>query len=90
MTPVGLPDEVYARLLMLRTDLRRFERWSAERAQSAGLTPMQVSTIQLPLTWCCPIVDVVARGELRVEDAIEKVSATWQFGMAISLSRTAC
>jgi DNA-binding MarR family transcriptional regulator len=41
VTTVGLADEVYARLLMLRTDLRRFERWSAEQAQSAGLTPMQ-------------------------------------------------
>jgi DNA-binding MarR family transcriptional regulator len=38
---VGLPDDVYTRLLTLRTDLRRFERWSAEQAQSAGLTPMQ-------------------------------------------------
>ena len=41
MTSVGLPDDVYAQLLTLRTDLRRFERWSAEQAQSAGLTPMQ-------------------------------------------------
>lgn len=41
MTGVGLPDDVYARLLMLRTNLRRFDRWSAEQAQSAGLTPMQ-------------------------------------------------
>lgn len=38
---MGLPDEVYARLLALRTGLRRFERWSAEQAQAAGLTPMQ-------------------------------------------------
>ena len=38
---VDLPDEVYARLLALRTNLRRFDRWSAEQAQSAGLTPMQ-------------------------------------------------
>lgn len=38
---MGLPDDVYARLLSLRTGLRRFERWSAEQAQSAGLTPMQ-------------------------------------------------
>ena len=41
MTSVGLPDDVYAQLLTLRTDLRRFERWSAKQAQSAGLTPMQ-------------------------------------------------
>jgi DNA-binding MarR family transcriptional regulator len=41
VTTVGLPDDVYAQLLTLRTDLRRFERWSAEQAQSAGLTPMQ-------------------------------------------------
>jgi DNA-binding MarR family transcriptional regulator len=38
---VALPDDVYERLLMLRTTLRRFDRWSAEQAQSAGLTPMQ-------------------------------------------------
>lgn len=38
---MSLPDAVYARLLMLRTGLRRFERWSAEQAQSVGLTPMQ-------------------------------------------------
>ena len=41
MTSMGLPDDVYARLLALRTALRRFERWSAEQAQAAGLTPMQ-------------------------------------------------
>ncbi|WP_102145897.1 MarR family winged helix-turn-helix transcriptional regulator [Mycobacterium hubeiense] len=38
---MGLPDDVYARLLTLRTALRQFERWSAVQAQSAGLTPMQ-------------------------------------------------
>ena len=38
---MALPDDVYTRLLTLRTALRRFERWSAEQAQSAGLTPMQ-------------------------------------------------
>jgi DNA-binding MarR family transcriptional regulator len=41
VTDVTLPDEVYARLLILRSRLRRFERWSAEQAQSAGLTPAQ-------------------------------------------------
>jgi DNA-binding MarR family transcriptional regulator len=41
VTSVGLPDDVYERLLMLRTNIRRFDRWSAEQAQSAGLTPMQ-------------------------------------------------
>jgi DNA-binding MarR family transcriptional regulator len=38
---VGLPDDTYERLLMLRTNLRRFDRWSAAQAHSAGLTPMQ-------------------------------------------------
>ena len=38
---VGLSDDVYEQLLMLRTNLRRFDRWSAEQAQSAGLTAMQ-------------------------------------------------
>lgn len=37
----SLPDDVYTRLLVLRTRLRRFQRWSADQAQAAGLTPMQ-------------------------------------------------
>lgn len=36
-----LPDEAYARLLTLRTGLRRFLRWSEEQAAVAGLTPAQ-------------------------------------------------
>ena len=36
-----LPDSAYARLLALRTGLRRFERWSEQQAQAAGLTPAQ-------------------------------------------------
>ena len=36
-----LPDEVYGRLLALRTGLRQFERWSENQAQAAGLTPAQ-------------------------------------------------
>jgi DNA-binding MarR family transcriptional regulator len=38
---VTLPDDVYARLLALRTGLRRFERWSEQQARAAGLTPAQ-------------------------------------------------
>jgi DNA-binding MarR family transcriptional regulator len=38
---VALPDDVYSRLLTFRTRLRRFERWSADQAQAAGLTPAQ-------------------------------------------------
>lgn len=41
MTGVTLPDEVYARLLALRTGLRHFERWSESQARAAGLTPAQ-------------------------------------------------
>jgi len=36
-----LPDEVYERLLALRTGLRRFQRWSEQQAADAGLTPAQ-------------------------------------------------
>ena len=36
-----LPDDAYARLLALRTGLRRFEAWSARQARSAGLTAAQ-------------------------------------------------
>jgi DNA-binding MarR family transcriptional regulator len=34
-------DEQYERLLRFRTGLRRFERWSAEQAEAAGLTSAQ-------------------------------------------------
>jgi DNA-binding MarR family transcriptional regulator len=36
-----LPDEAYARLLALRSGLRRFLRWSEQQAADAGLTPAQ-------------------------------------------------
>jgi DNA-binding MarR family transcriptional regulator len=36
-----LDDETYARLLALRTGLRRFLRWSGTQATAAGLTPAQ-------------------------------------------------
>lgn len=36
-----LDDDVYARLLSLRTGLRHFERWSEQQARAAGLTPAQ-------------------------------------------------
>lgn len=36
------PQDIdYRRLLQLRTDLRRFLRWSEEQAAGAGLTPAQ-------------------------------------------------
>ena len=41
MLRVTIPDDAYARLLALRTGLRRFERWSAAQAEAAGLTPAQ-------------------------------------------------
>jgi uncharacterized protein YeaO (DUF488 family)/DNA-binding MarR family transcriptional regulator len=40
-TKQTLPDDAYARLLALRTGLRHFERWSAQQAEAAGLTPAQ-------------------------------------------------
>lgn len=36
-----LPDESYARLLALRTGLRRFLHWSEQQAHAAGLTAAQ-------------------------------------------------
>ncbi|MGH8980717.1 MAG: DUF488 family protein, N3 subclade [Acidimicrobiales bacterium] len=36
-----LSDAAYTRLLDLRTGLRHFERWSAQQARAAGLTPAQ-------------------------------------------------
>jgi uncharacterized protein YeaO (DUF488 family)/DNA-binding MarR family transcriptional regulator len=38
---LSLPDDVYRRLLTLRTGLRHFERWSEQQARTAGLTPAQ-------------------------------------------------
>lgn len=37
----SLPDDVYRRLLALRTGLRRFQHWSEAQARAAGLTPAQ-------------------------------------------------
>lgn len=36
-----LPQETYARLLALRTQMRHFERWSEQQARAAGLTAAQ-------------------------------------------------
>lgn len=41
MSREDLTQADYSRLLTLRTGLRRFERWSAQAAQEAGLTPAQ-------------------------------------------------
>ncbi len=41
MTRVDLSDDVYVRLLALRTGMRHFERWSEQQAQAAGLTAAQ-------------------------------------------------
>lgn len=38
---MNLSDEVYGRLLALRSGLRRFQRWSEQQARAAGLTPAQ-------------------------------------------------
>ncbi len=38
---VKLTDDTYARLLALRTGLRRFQQWSEQQARAAGLTPAQ-------------------------------------------------
>ena len=41
VTRSDLPDSAYAKLLALRSGLRRFERWSEQQAKAAGLTPAQ-------------------------------------------------
>ncbi len=41
MSTDALSDDDYQRLLALRTDLRRFLKWSGDRARSVGLTPAQ-------------------------------------------------
>ncbi|HEY1832443.1 MAG TPA: MarR family transcriptional regulator [Acidimicrobiales bacterium] len=38
---MNLSQDDYARLLALRTGLRRFQRWSEQQAEVAGLTPAQ-------------------------------------------------
>jgi DNA-binding MarR family transcriptional regulator len=40
VTP-SLTDADYSRLLTFRTELRRFQRWSEERAEALGLTAAQ-------------------------------------------------
>jgi len=39
--PADLSDAQYAALLELRTGLRRFVRWSEQRAEAVGLSPAQ-------------------------------------------------
>lgn len=41
VTPQGLSDTDFGRLLEFRDGLRRFLRWSEERAHEAGITPAQ-------------------------------------------------
>lgn len=41
MTRASLPDETYIQLLRLRTELRRFLRWSEQQAATEGLTGSQ-------------------------------------------------
>jgi DNA-binding MarR family transcriptional regulator len=41
VTRVSVSPDTYARLLALRTGIRRFERWSEQQAQAAGLTATQ-------------------------------------------------
>jgi DNA-binding MarR family transcriptional regulator len=41
LRPEPIHDSDYARLLTVRTGLRRFERWSAEQAATHGLTTSQ-------------------------------------------------
>lgn len=41
MSPESVSELDYQRLLELRTGLRRFLKWSADRAKAAGLTPAQ-------------------------------------------------
>ena len=36
-----LTDDTYARLLTLRTEVRRFEHWSEQQARAAGITTAQ-------------------------------------------------
>lgn len=41
MTSQSVSDADYRRLLELRTGIRRFLKWSADRARESGLTPAQ-------------------------------------------------
>lgn len=41
MSPESVSDSDYRRLLALRTGVRKFLKWSADRARQAGLTPAQ-------------------------------------------------
>lgn len=41
MSPESVSNADYRRLLELRTGIRRFLKWSADRARESGLTPAQ-------------------------------------------------
>jgi len=41
MNGVGLSEEMYCRLLSIRTGMRLFDRWSEQQSKAAGLTTAQ-------------------------------------------------
>jgi DNA-binding MarR family transcriptional regulator len=80
-----LSDADYVRLLTLRTELRRFEHWSAERAAEHGLTASQHQLLlavrghdgATPPT----IGEVAAYLMVRHNTAVELVDRTQELGL---------
>lgn len=80
-----LSDRDFARLLAFRTALRRFQRWSADRAEAAGLTPAQhqlLLAVRGHGDACGPTMRELADYLLvRHHSAVELVDRTAQAGL---------
>jgi DNA-binding MarR family transcriptional regulator len=81
----GFTDADYRRLLMLRDGLRRFLRWSAERAEAAGLTAAQHQLLLVVRAHDDPlgptIGDVADHLLLRHHSAVELVGRAGSAGL---------
>ncbi|HEX2902463.1 MAG TPA: MarR family winged helix-turn-helix transcriptional regulator [Jatrophihabitans sp.] len=81
----AVSDVDYARLLTVRTGLRRFERWSAEQAAAAGLTPSQHQLLLAVRGHQDPagptIRDISDYLLIRPHSAVELVDRTEQAGL---------
>lgn len=87
MTRRGIADSDYARLLAVRTGLRRFQRWSAERAADHGLTAAQhqlLLAVRGHEEAAGPTIGQVAAYLLiRHHSAVELVDRTEQAGLIV-------
>lgn len=80
-----ITDRDYARLLAVRTSLRRFEHWSAEQAAGHGLTPSQHQLLLAVRGHHDPNGPTVGQVAdylmVRPNSAVELVNRTQQLGL---------